>query len=135
MVIGATLTGVVTPLVLGGAYLADRTAELVAFDRSIVFLLFLPVLLAPVPLACWLVELLLRATVDLDVPSADDPFCCTAGRVTSCSRAYAPTAALAYSPKAVRTGPDQDLPRERGFAVAVERPEGGLEPGSEEWEN
>ena len=54
---GGIFFGVVIPGVLGALYLSDRIAASSAWERSLVFLAMLPVDLAPIILAAWIMEL------------------------------------------------------------------------------
>ena len=54
---GAIFFGVVIPGVIGALCLSDRIAASSSWDRSLVFLAMLPVDLAPIILAAWLMEI------------------------------------------------------------------------------
>jgi hypothetical protein len=65
---GAIFFGVVIPGVLGALYLSDRVAASSSWERSLVFLAMLPVDLAPIILAAWIMELTDRR-IGLKCPS------------------------------------------------------------------
>jgi len=54
---GAIFFGLVIPGVLGALYLSDRIAAASSWERTLVFLAMMPVDLAPIILAAWMMEL------------------------------------------------------------------------------
>ncbi len=54
---GGIFFGVAIPGVIGACYLSDRIAASSSWERSLVFLVMLPVDLAPIILAAWIMEL------------------------------------------------------------------------------